>query len=44
LQTQWYRADSWKLLSELLSKTGRAPEAAEALAQARRYDLRLDEH
>ncbi|MGZ5001703.1 MAG: tetratricopeptide repeat protein [Chthoniobacterales bacterium] len=44
LETQWYRADSWKLLSELLAKSGRAEEAAEALAQARRYDVRLDEH
>ncbi|MDQ6911558.1 MAG: tetratricopeptide repeat protein [Verrucomicrobiota bacterium] len=44
LHEQWYRADSWKLLSELLSKAGQAQEAAEALVRARRYDVRLDEH
>ncbi|MGZ5019608.1 MAG: hypothetical protein ACXWAV_04210 [Chthoniobacterales bacterium] len=44
LETQWYRADSWKVLGELLAKSGRAEEAAEALAQARRHDVRLDEH
>lgn len=44
LKTQWYRADSWKLFSELLAKAGRAQEAAEALAEANRYDVRLEEH
>ncbi len=43
LETQWYRADSWKLLSELLTKAGRTQEAAEALAQAHRCDVHLDE-
>ncbi|MDQ2919381.1 MAG: tetratricopeptide repeat protein [Verrucomicrobiota bacterium] len=41
LETQWYRADSWKLLSELLAKSGHAQESVNALAQARRYDVRL---
>ncbi len=44
LHEQWYRADSWKLFGELLSKAGRAQEAAEALGRARRYDVHLDEH
>ncbi len=44
LHEQWYRADSWKLLSELLSKTRQAHEASEALHRAHLYDVRLDEH
>ena len=44
LTTQWYRAESWQLLSELLAKTGRTREAAEAKALARAYDVHLDEH
>lgn len=42
LQTQWYRAESWQLLAQLLRKTGRDAEADAALAQAHRYDVRLD--
>ena len=42
LQLEWYRAESWQLLSQLLAKSGRAAEAAAALAQAHRYDVRLD--
>ncbi|HST29677.1 MAG TPA: tetratricopeptide repeat protein [Chthoniobacterales bacterium] len=41
LQTQSYRADSWKLLSELETKAGHADQAANALAQAREYDVHL---
>ena len=41
LQPQWYRADSWKLLSELHQKLGHSAQAAEALAQAREYDVHL---
>ena len=41
LQPQWYRADSWKLLSELHAKLGHADQAAQALAQARAYDVHL---
>ena len=44
LATQWYRAESWELLSELLAKIGRAGEAAEAKARAKVYDVHLDEH
>jgi len=42
LQTQWYRAESWQLAGELLSKAGRQAQAEAAFAQARRYDVRLD--
>ncbi len=41
LTTQWYRADSWQLLGELLTKTGRFEEAAQAFATAQRYDTRM---
>jgi len=43
LQTQWYRADSWKLLSELAAKLGHADQAANALARARAYDVHLND-
>ena len=41
LATQWYRAESWQLLSELLTKAGRTAEAAEAKARAEAYDVHL---
>jgi tetratricopeptide (TPR) repeat protein len=41
LQTQWYRADSWLLLSELETKAGHLDQSANALAQARAYDVHL---
>ena len=44
LVTQWYRAESWQFLSELLTKAGQAGEAAEARARAKAYDVHLDEH
>jgi predicted Zn-dependent protease len=44
LGTQWYRAESWQLLSELLAKAGRSTEAADALARARAYDVHLPAH
>jgi tetratricopeptide (TPR) repeat protein len=44
LQPQWYRAESWKLLSDLHAKLGHPTQAAEALAQARAYDVHLEEH
>lgn len=43
LQTQWYRADSWKLLSELETNAGHPDQAANALAQAHAYDVHLSE-
>ena len=42
LRTEWYRAESWQLLSQLLAKAGRATAADVALAQARAYDVHLD--
>ena len=44
LRTQWYRAESWQLLSRLLAKTGSTRDAAEALEQAKAYDVHLMEH
>lgn len=44
LRTQWYRAESWQLLSRLLSKTGATRDAMEALEQARAYDVHLERH
>jgi tetratricopeptide (TPR) repeat protein len=41
LQTQWYRAESWLLLSELETKAGHLDQSANALAQARAYDVHL---
>lgn len=43
LRTQWYRAESWQLLSELLTKDRHPAEAAQAAAQAKAYDVRLGE-
>ena len=43
LGTQWYRAETWQLLSVMLAKTGRDAEAAEALRRAHLYDVRLAE-
>jgi protein O-mannosyl-transferase len=42
LVTQWYRAESWQLLSELLMKAGLTAEATEAQARAKAYDVHLD--
>lgn len=39
LQNQWYRAESWSLLSDLELKAGHADQSANALAQARAYDV-----
>ena len=44
LRTQWYRAESWQLLSRLLSKGGPTREAVESLEQAKAYDVHLMEH
>lgn len=43
LRTQWYRADSWQLLSVLLNKDGHPREAVQALEQAKAYDVHLGE-
>jgi protein O-mannosyl-transferase len=39
LATEWYRAESWELLSKYQAKLGRMTEAATALAEARRFDV-----
>lgn len=44
LRREWYRAESWKLLSRLLAKSGRRQEALAALTQAHAYDVHLDMH
>jgi tetratricopeptide (TPR) repeat protein len=44
LRTQWYRAESWQLLSQLFAKAGREKEAAETLARANAYDVHLAVH
>jgi tetratricopeptide (TPR) repeat protein len=41
LAIEWYRAESWALLSELLNKAGHPQESAQALAQANAYDVHL---
>ena len=43
LKTQWYRAESWQLLSRLFSKAGATREGMEALEQAKDYDVHLME-
>ena len=44
LETDWYRAESWQLLSDCLAKIDRKSEAALALAEARAYDVHLGRH
>jgi predicted Zn-dependent protease len=41
LGTEWYRADSWRLLSRLLAKAGREKESAGALTRAHELDVHL---
>ena len=43
LQTEWYRAESWQLLAQLLGKRGLGNEAAIARAQATAYDVHLEQ-
>jgi tetratricopeptide (TPR) repeat protein len=42
LRTEWYRAETWELFSQLLAKSNHEKEAAAALARARAYDVHLD--
>src|SRR5947209_1174863 len=44
LKTQWYRAESWQLMSRLFSKSGLTREATDAREQANDYDVHLMEH
>jgi tetratricopeptide (TPR) repeat protein len=41
LVTQWYRADTWRLLAELLASNGQGAAAVEALKRAHDYDVHL---
>jgi len=41
LKTEWYRAESWQLLSEYLTRLGQVEEAAKAMEQARAFDVHL---
>jgi tetratricopeptide (TPR) repeat protein len=44
LATEWYRAESWLLLSDYLTRLGQTDEAAKALAQAHAFDIHLEDH
>jgi len=44
LKTEWYRAESWQLLSEYLTRLGQSDQAAKALAQAHAFDVHLTGH
>jgi tetratricopeptide (TPR) repeat protein len=44
LRTEWYRAESWQLLGQLLSKAGMQDKAALAFSYAESYDVHLDVH
>jgi tetratricopeptide (TPR) repeat protein len=41
LRTQWYRAETWLMLSQLLEQTGDTKAAAEARQKAEAYDVHL---
>jgi predicted Zn-dependent protease len=41
LVTQWYRADTWRMLAELLASNGQGAAAVEALKRAHDYDVHL---
>lgn len=41
LQSDWYRAESWQLLAQLLAQTGQRELAADAMALASSYDVHL---
>jgi tetratricopeptide (TPR) repeat protein len=42
LQTQWYRAETWLMLSQLLDRIGAKPQAQHAREIAHAYDVHLD--
>lgn len=44
LRREWYRAESWQLLGQLLQKAGRQTQAEVAFANARSYDVHLSQN
>jgi len=44
LWKEWYRAESWQLLGQLLTKIGQTKEAGWAFGHAKDYDVHLNEH
>jgi predicted Zn-dependent protease len=44
LRRGWYRAESWQLFGQLLQKAGRQDKAEVAFANARSYDVHLDQN
>lgn len=44
LRKDWYRAESWHLLGQLLSKSGLPEKAAIAFSNAHAYDVHLDQN
>ncbi|HKR52847.1 MAG TPA: tetratricopeptide repeat protein [Chthoniobacterales bacterium] len=44
LQTEWYRAESWQLLGEYLTRLGQTDESAKKLAKAHAFDVHLNDH
>ena len=44
LRQEWYRAESWDLLGQLLRKRGQIKEASWADEEAFAYDVHLDQH
>ncbi len=44
LRREWYRAESWDLLGQLLRKRGKMTEASWADEEAFAYDVHLNEH
>ncbi len=44
LRREWYRAESWDLLGQLLRKRGHIKEASWANEEALTYDVHLDDH
>jgi len=44
LRREWYRAESWELLGQLLRKRGNLKEASWADEEALTYDVHLDDH
>ena len=44
LKTEWYRAESWQLLANYLTRAGENDKAATALTRAHAFDVHLTDH